>query len=122
MVAAVNRLTQNLVLTLLGCAVLRISAFSATYLNYVKPGFRPFLIGAGAVLVVLGIIGLVQSFRQKEASSGSDGETHARDHSREPASYDLVPQGSAHGGSGGPASYDLTARGLVSQGSAHGGS
>jgi uncharacterized repeat protein (TIGR03943 family) len=118
MVAAVNRVTQNLVLTLLGCAVLRISAFSTTYLNYVKPGFRPFLIGAGVVLVVLGIIGLVQSFRQKEASSRSDGETHPW----EPISYDLAPRGSAHGGSGDSASYGLAAQGSISQGSAHGGS
>ncbi|WP_371781800.1 TIGR03943 family putative permease subunit [Streptosporangium subroseum] len=113
-----NRVTQNLVLTLLGCAVLRISAFSTTYLNYVKPGFRPFLISAGAVLVVLGIIGLVQSFRQREASSDSDGETHAR----EPTSYDLAPRGSAHGGSEGPAPYALAAQHPASQGSAHGGS
>ncbi|WP_179282467.1 TIGR03943 family putative permease subunit [Streptosporangium subroseum] len=117
-----NRVTQNLVLTLLGCAVLRISAFSTTYLNYVKPGFRPFLIGAGAVLVILGIIGLVQSFRQKESSSGSDGEAHARDHSREPTPYDLTSQGS-----GDPAPYDLAAwhlasQGSISRGSAHGGS
>jgi hypothetical protein len=61
-----NRVTQNLVLTLLGCAVLRISAFSTTYLNYVKPGFRPFLIGAGVVLVVLGVIGLLQAIRRHQ--------------------------------------------------------
>ncbi|MBB2914936.1 putative repeat protein (TIGR03943 family) [Streptosporangium becharense] len=73
MAAAVNRVTQNLVLTLLGCAVLRISAFSTTYLNYVKPGFRPFLIGAGAVLVILGVAGLFQATRVREASGG-DGE------------------------------------------------
>ncbi|MEV7012164.1 TIGR03943 family protein [Streptosporangium sp. NPDC051022] len=56
-----NRVTQNLILTLLGCAVLRISAFSTTYLNYVKPGFRPFLIAAGVVLVLLGVTGLLPS-------------------------------------------------------------
>ncbi|MGJ6969774.1 TIGR03943 family putative permease subunit [Streptosporangium sp. G11] len=71
-----NRVTQNLVLTLLGCAVLRISAFSTTYLNYVKPGFRPFLIGAGVVLVVLGLIGLFQASRPKEA------KTPAEEHDR----------------------------------------
>ncbi|GAA4182516.1 hypothetical protein GCM10022252_08510 [Streptosporangium oxazolinicum] len=88
-----NRVTQNLVLTLLGCAVLRISAFSTTYLNYVKPGFRPFLIGAGAVLVILGLIGLFQAGRTKETSaeehhgshedghSHGDGHPHAEGHS-----------------------------------------
>jgi uncharacterized repeat protein (TIGR03943 family) len=64
-----NRITQNLILTLLGCAVLRISAFSATYLNYVKPGFRPFLIGAGAVLVLLGVIGLFRVTRARETAA-----------------------------------------------------
>ncbi|GAA3122327.1 TIGR03943 family protein [Planomonospora alba] len=68
-----NRLSQNLILVLLGGAVLRISAFSTTYLNYVKPGFRPFLIGAGAVLLVLGLTGLVQAWRAKEGA----GDGHA---------------------------------------------
>ncbi|MBB4920301.1 TIGR03943 family putative permease subunit [Streptosporangium saharense] len=51
-------MTQSLVLALLGGAVLWISGFSTSYLNYVKPGFRPFLVGAGIVLVVLGVAGL----------------------------------------------------------------
>ncbi|MFI6324650.1 TIGR03943 family putative permease subunit [Nonomuraea sp. NPDC050556] len=51
-----NRVSQNLVLMLLGGAILRISAFSTTYVNYVKPGFRPFLIAAGAALLLLGIV------------------------------------------------------------------
>lgn len=59
-----NRMSQNLVLMLLGGALLRISAFSTTYVNYVKPGFRPFLIAAGAVLFVLGVAGLVQVWRK----------------------------------------------------------
>ncbi|MFF3444924.1 TIGR03943 family putative permease subunit [Streptosporangium sp. NPDC002721] len=75
-----NRVTQNLVLTLLGCAVLRISAFSTTYLNYVKPGFRPFLIGAGAVLVILGLIGLFQASRAGGTPANEDprDDTHER--------------------------------------------
>ncbi|MFB9718751.1 TIGR03943 family putative permease subunit [Planobispora longispora] len=75
MAVAVNRATQNLVLILLGGAVLRISAFSATYLNYVKPGFRPFLIGAGAVLMLLGVSGLVQIWRSK----GTEADDHRRE-------------------------------------------
>ncbi len=69
MVSAVNRVTQNLVLALLGCAVLRISAFSAAYLNYVRPGFRPFLIATGAVLVVLGVTGLFRAWRVGKTAS-----------------------------------------------------
>ncbi|MGW3365256.1 TIGR03943 family putative permease subunit [Streptosporangium canum] len=71
-------MTQNLVLIMLGCAVLRISAFSTTYLNYVKPGFRPFLIGAGAVLMILGVAGLIQAWRPGKDSPGA--EAHGHDH------------------------------------------
>ncbi|GAA3443308.1 TIGR03943 family protein [Planomonospora venezuelensis] len=75
-----NRVTQNLILALLGGAVLRISAFSTTYLNYVKPGFRPFLIGAGVVLVLLGLAGLLQSLRPEKEAAGRGGDGHADGH------------------------------------------
>ncbi|MGW0595472.1 TIGR03943 family putative permease subunit [Streptosporangium sp. NPDC002607] len=101
-----NRVTQNLVLTLLGGAVLRISAFSTTYLNYVKPGFRPFLIGAGTVLVLLGVIGLLQASRAKEnppqdePRDHSDGHDHSsaddRSHDRDRSDGDGHDH--AHGG------------------------
>ncbi|MFD1934826.1 TIGR03943 family putative permease subunit [Nonomuraea mangrovi] len=53
-------MSQNLVLMLLGGALLRISAFSTTYVNYVKPGFRPFLIAAGVVIFAIGVLGLIR--------------------------------------------------------------
>jgi len=62
----VSRLAQGLVLLLLGGAVLRISAFTTEYLNYVKPGFRPFLIAAGAVVFALGVATLVQEWRRPQ--------------------------------------------------------
>jgi ABC-type nickel/cobalt efflux system permease component RcnA len=71
-------MSQGLVLLLLGGAVLRISAFSTSYLNYVKPGFRPFLIAAGAVVFILGAIILVQEWR-KPAKEGPD-EEHGEEH------------------------------------------
>ncbi|WP_449062279.1 TIGR03943 family putative permease subunit [Planomonospora algeriensis] len=108
MAAAVNRLSQSLVLALLGGAVLRISAFSTTYLNYVKPGFRPFLIGAGAVLLVLGLTGLVQAWRVKEdhraahghGHEGEGGETDGggADHAHGPAHEHGQEHGHGHGG------------------------
>jgi uncharacterized repeat protein (TIGR03943 family) len=78
-----NRLSQSLVLALLGGAVLRISAFSTTYLNYVKPGFRPFLIGAGAVLLILGVTGLVQAWRAQEDHRGGPEHGHGPEHEGE---------------------------------------
>ncbi|WP_052316836.1 TIGR03943 family putative permease subunit [Streptosporangium roseum] len=91
-----NRVTQNLVLIMLGCAVLRISAFSTTYLNYVKPGFRPFLIGAGAVLMILGVAGLIQAWRPGKGSSGA-------------GAHGGSPEHHAHSGDGSPDSRDLSA-------------
>jgi uncharacterized repeat protein (TIGR03943 family) len=52
-----NRDTQSMLLLLLGGAVLRISA-DDTFLRYVKAWTRPYLLLAGAVLVVLGIVSL----------------------------------------------------------------
>ncbi|MEV5892368.1 TIGR03943 family putative permease subunit [Nonomuraea fuscirosea] len=59
-----NRVTQNLLLLLLGGALLRISAFSADFANYVKPGFRPLVVAAGVVLVVLAMAGLASDRRR----------------------------------------------------------
>ncbi|TKK85183.1 TIGR03943 family protein [Herbidospora galbida] len=77
-----NRLTQSMILILLGGAVLRITTVSTTYLNYVKPGFRPFLIAAGVVVLALGVIGLVQEWRgahadEHDGHDGHDGHAHA---------------------------------------------
>jgi len=56
MVAAVTRDVQSALLVLIGGAVLRIS-LDDTYLRYVKEGLRPFLIVAGACLLLLGLVG-----------------------------------------------------------------
>ncbi|MFC0547559.1 TIGR03943 family putative permease subunit [Kutzneria chonburiensis] len=47
-----RRETQNILLVLLGGALLKI-ALNGTYLNYVKPGLQPWLIVSGTVMVVL---------------------------------------------------------------------
>jgi uncharacterized repeat protein (TIGR03943 family) len=47
-----RRETQNILLVLLGGALLKI-ALNGTYLNYVKPGLQPWLIVSGMVMVVL---------------------------------------------------------------------
>ncbi|WP_165974550.1 TIGR03943 family putative permease subunit [Nonomuraea deserti] len=54
-----SRQTQGAVLLVLGATLLSISAFSTTYLNYVRPGFRPLIVGAGAVLAALGLLSVV---------------------------------------------------------------
>lgn len=55
---------------ILGAVLLTISAFSTTYVNYVKPGFRPLLVGAGAVLVGLGLLSVVQGWLGRPGAHG----------------------------------------------------
>lgn len=53
-----ERLIAHLLLVLLGGTVLQVS-LSDAHLAYVQPGFRPLLVAGGAVLLVLGAVGLV---------------------------------------------------------------
>jgi uncharacterized repeat protein (TIGR03943 family) len=55
----VRRDTQHVLLVLLGGALLRIAA-DDTYLRYVRPSHRWLLLAAGAVIVVLAIVGLLR--------------------------------------------------------------
>ncbi|WNV76932.1 TIGR03943 family putative permease subunit [Geodermatophilus sp. DSM 44513] len=54
-----DRLTQLWVLLLLGGVTLAV-ALGDAHLAYVRPGFRPLLLGAGAVLLLLGLAGLLR--------------------------------------------------------------
>ncbi|UOY03325.1 TIGR03943 family putative permease subunit [Blastococcus sp. PRF04-17] len=56
-----ERLTQHLLLVLLGGVTLR-TALTDAHLAYVLAGFRPLLVGAGAVLLVLGAVGVVRDW------------------------------------------------------------
>jgi uncharacterized repeat protein (TIGR03943 family) len=69
-------MSQNLVLMLLGGLMLGISAFSTEYVNYVKEGFRPFLIAAGAIILLIGVIGLVQDLRGRSPEHGHHHDGH----------------------------------------------
>jgi uncharacterized repeat protein (TIGR03943 family) len=55
--AAVSRTAQNLLLVLIGVALLRITVASSEFLNYVRPAFRVLLVVAAAVMVLLGVVG-----------------------------------------------------------------
>ncbi len=56
-----TRQAQGWLLVVLGATLLSVSAFSAMYANYVRPGFRPVLIATGAVLVALGLLAAFRS-------------------------------------------------------------
>ena len=57
-----RRETQNVLLVLLGGALLKI-AWNGSYLRYVKPSLLPFLMSAGVVILALGLISIVRDVR-----------------------------------------------------------
>lgn len=70
-----NRQAQGVVLLLLGGAVLKAS-LSDLYLRYVKEGLRPFLVAAGAVLVIAAIMTLWYDLRQRVSDHAEHGQAH----------------------------------------------
>ncbi|WP_454195968.1 TIGR03943 family putative permease subunit [Nocardia sp. Marseille-Q1738] len=63
-----NRETQNLLLLLIGGAVLW-TALDGSYLRYVKPGLFPFLVISGVGFILLGLIAIVRDIRRGEGSA-----------------------------------------------------
>ena len=79
-----SRELQGFVLVALGAVVLRLTA-GAEYLNYVKDSMRPWLLAAGAVLVILGVWTVAEALwpRRRTASEpvpedgpGDGGDDH----------------------------------------------
>jgi uncharacterized repeat protein (TIGR03943 family) len=58
----VRRETQNILLILLGGALLKLS-FTDMYLRYVKAGLQPLLIAAGAIMILLACLAIVRDLR-----------------------------------------------------------
>ncbi|WP_433079749.1 TIGR03943 family putative permease subunit [Dactylosporangium sp. CA-052675] len=74
-----NKQAQAVILLLVGGAVLRAS-LSGQYLNYVKAGLQPYLIAAGAILVVAGVFTLWYELRGSKAAAGHDDDGHGHVH------------------------------------------
>jgi uncharacterized repeat protein (TIGR03943 family) len=74
-----RRETQNILLVLLGGALLKIS-FTGTFLRYVKPSHKWLLIAGGAIMVGLAVVSiardLISNARQAEAA-GHEGHRHS---------------------------------------------
>jgi uncharacterized repeat protein (TIGR03943 family) len=73
-----RRETQNILLVLLGGALLKIS-FTGTYLRYVKPSHQWLLITAGAIMVGLAAVSIARDLinaRQAEVA-GHEGHRHS---------------------------------------------
>lgn len=77
-----RRETQNLLLLLLGGALLK-SAFSGTYLHYVKPSLFPWLVAAGAVTVLLAVAAILRDVRTSRVES-KQAPAHSEHGSRSP--------------------------------------
>jgi uncharacterized repeat protein (TIGR03943 family) len=97
----VSREIQALVMVLLGGAVLRIS-IDGTYLRYVKPGFQIFLLVAGAIVLVLGLLSAWFDGLLRRSPVAAGGGSHDAGH--EHAVHD---DGHGHGASGPRAAWLL---------------
>lgn len=62
-----NRDTQNIVVVLVGAAIIRVAADN-TFLEYVRAGLRPWLIAAGVVLTLVGLGGLIRDLLRPRPS------------------------------------------------------
>jgi uncharacterized repeat protein (TIGR03943 family) len=67
----VRRETQNILLVLLGGALLKI-ALNGTYLNYVKPALQPWLILSGGTMVVLAGVAIVTDIVKARRAPAAD--------------------------------------------------
>lgn len=69
-----RRETQNVLLLLLGGALLKIS-INGQYVRYVKPSLQPWLIACGAIAILLAVIGIVRDLSKQRRSRDGD-EVH----------------------------------------------
>ncbi|MGY1688756.1 TIGR03943 family putative permease subunit [Geodermatophilus sp. SYSU D01105] len=74
-----DRLTRYLLLVLLGGITLRV-ALTDAHLAYVQAGFRPLLLGAAVVLLVLGLVGVVRERPRAQAAAPPEETAAPREH------------------------------------------
>ena len=82
-----RRETQNILLVLLGGALLKIS-FSGLYLRYVQKGLLPLLIAAGVIMIGLALFAIIRDIRRGRAADEHD---HEHSHSSRSTWLMLLP-------------------------------
>src|SRR5436305_212523 len=70
-----RRETQNILLVLLGGALLKIG-INGDYLRYVKPSQQPWVLAGGAVMLALGVIAIVRDLVAARAVGDGHGHHH----------------------------------------------
>jgi hypothetical protein len=85
-----RRETQNVLLILLGGALLKL-AFTGEFARYVKPAHQPWLIGAGAVILVLGALAVWRDLRSGGPEAEGGHEEHGHSHSTRTSWILLAP-------------------------------
>lgn len=78
-----NRQAQAVIMLLFGGAILR-AGLGDLYLRYVKEGLRPFLLGAGLLLVVAAVMTLWYELRPRPAATAPEPDGHGHEHHHEP--------------------------------------
>jgi uncharacterized repeat protein (TIGR03943 family) len=86
----VRRETQNILLVLLGGALLKIS-FTGTYLRYVKPSHQWLLITGGAIMVALALVAIVRDLANARTASAAEPAGHEHSHPARSAWLLLLP-------------------------------
>lgn len=69
-----RRETQNILLILLGGALLKLS-LTGMYLRYVKAGLQPLLVATGVIMILLALFAIGRDLRNS-AENGHDGHEH----------------------------------------------
>jgi len=82
----VSRETQNVLLILVGGALLTI-ALNGTFLRYVKPSQQPWLIASGALMVLLALVAIGRDIR---GAGTAEAEPHDHSHGRARSSWLLL--------------------------------
>jgi uncharacterized repeat protein (TIGR03943 family) len=81
----VRRETQNVLLILVGGAMIKIS-LDGSFVRYVKPSLHPYLLISGVIIVLLAIAAIVRDVRR-----GGPEDDHGHEHSSRPYWLLLVP-------------------------------
>ncbi len=86
-----KRETQNILLILLGGALVKIAA-NGDYLRYVKPAQQPWILAGGGVMVLLGAVAIVRDLVASRRAAPDEHDGHGgHSHSARPAWLLLVP-------------------------------